>query len=144
MTPKYKTGVCKGCGKEKLIIVKSKSLCYYCKIKASAQRTKERKIKKGTSLDYGKLATFYREFYERHPTRKCFESGRFIYDGKHWNVHHCLEKKRYPEHIFNPDVCVLLTLQLHSLWHTLSEEDRKIKMPKTYTRYLELLEKYNN
>lgn len=142
MIAKYKTGVCKGCGKEKLIVVKSKKLCYYCNIKASIQRTKERKIKKGTYLDYDKLGTFYREFYEQHPTKRCYESDRYIRNGKHWNVHHVLEKRQYPEHIFNSDVCVLLTLELHSLWHTLSDEDRAIKMPKTYNRYLELLDKY--
>ena len=143
MISKYKQGICSGCGKEKLIIVKSKRLCYYCKLKESIKRTKERKIKKGKYIDYDKLGTFYKQFYEQHPTRRCFESGQPIYNGKPWNCHHVLEKKHYPEHIFNSDVCVLLTLELHSLWHTLSDEDRATKMPKTYARYLELLEKYN-
>jgi hypothetical protein len=139
----YKKGICNNCGKEKLIVIKSRKLCYICSAKVSAQRTYERKLKKGTLLDYSKLKQFYADFYNNHPTQICFETGVKIYNGKHFNVHHVLEKKDYPEHMFNTDICVLLTLEAHSLWHSLSNIDRQLKMPKTYCKLLELKKKYN-
>lgn len=142
MQIKYKIGVCGDCGKEKLIVVKSKKLCYYCSLKQQRKRTITRKKLRGTYVDNSKLTKFYKEFYDNHPTKKCFESDEFISNYKSWNCHHIIEKAKHPEFTFNEEVCVLLTLEKHALWHSLTEENRELKMPKTYQRYLELKEQF--
>lgn len=139
MQIKYKKGICAACGKEKLITQKSKKLCYYCQAKASAKRSIERKIKQGKFIDKSALLKFYESFYNKQPEKICFETGVPIPNFRIWNVHHVLEKHKYPEYTFNEDVCVLLTLEQHSLWHGLNDSDKQIKMPKTWKKYQQLM-----
>ena len=145
MQIKYLKGICKRCNKEKIIINKSKKLCLYCNQKASIERSQLRKkerIKQGKDVDKSKLTKFYKDFYENHPTRTCFETNEPIVYYRSWNCHHLLEKKDYPQYAFIDEICVLLTLEMHALWHSLLEEDRPIKMPKTYKQYLLIKNKY--
>lgn len=142
----YQKGDCSKCGRNRLIANKSKKLCVFCNKLASIERTKERKkklIEQGKAIDYDKLNDFYLDFWNSFEEKKCFETGENLYQFNKWHIHHILEKRDYPQHALNEDVCVLLSLEQHSLWHSLSEERKKALMPKTYKRYLELIEKYN-
>lgn len=145
---KYKLGICKGgCSTtEKIIYNKSKGLCYYCNVKAMVKRQNDRrkmKIEKGLALDSNKLQSFYKSFYKQHPTKRCFETNEEILYFKSWNCHHLLEKHKYPHLAYNVDICVLLTLEQHRLWHDIDDEKRKELMPKTYEQYCKIKNKYN-
>lgn len=142
MQIKYKSDVCKSCGKRRLIVIKSKKLCYYCNEKRKIQKTKERLLKKGITKKYEELNIFYKKVWDSTNPKICYETGVKILRYKKWHIHHVLEKSKYPEHIFNPSVCVLLTLQQHSLWHTLNNEQRQKQMPKTYNKFIELKKQY--
>lgn len=145
MQQKFKEGVCKQCNKLKLITNKSKQLCLHCNQIQSLKRTLARrnlKIQAGKVVDLSKMAKFYKEFWAVTP-HYCFETNQPLYTYRAWHVHHLLEKKDYPQYALNNDVCVLLTLQQHALWHSLTDSDRAIKMPKTYKKYLEIKQKYN-
>lgn len=142
MQQKYKLGICSCHGKERLIYNKRKNQCYYGYVAESRKRTLERKRKKGTLIDKVALQKFYKQFWDSQPVKVCYETEEPLFKFRSWHVHHIIEKAPHPEHIFNMDVCVLLTLQMHRLWHDLAEEDRPIQMPKTYARYIELKNKY--
>lgn len=147
MQIKYKTAICSRCEKEKLIVNKSRKLCLFCNQKASLERAQLRRkerILNGKELDKSKLAKFYKDFYNTHPTKRCFETNEPIRSYRSWNCHHLLEKKDYPQYAFIDEICVLLTLEMHSLWHSLSNENRAKKMPNTYNQYLLIKNKYNN
>lgn len=147
MQIKYKTGLCSVCEKERLIVNKSKKLCLFCNQKASVERSRIRRkerIAQGKELDKSKLARFYKKFYEQHPTKTCFETDEPITSYKSWNCHHLLEKKNYPQYAFLIDICVLLTLEMHALWHSLDEQNRAEKMPRTYKQYMIIKSKYDN
>lgn len=146
MQVKLKQGICSSCGKDKLIINKSKKLCFICNNKASMARQALRKAKRiadGKAVDLTKMARFYKTFWRNSKQHVCFETGEPLYVYRAWHVHHLLEKKDYPHLAYNEDICVLLTLNQHALWHSLTDEDRAIKMPKTYAKYLQLKQKYN-
>lgn len=97
----------------------------------------------GKDVDSSKLTKFYKDFYIKHQTKCCFETDEFIGNYRSWNCHHLLEKKKYPQYALLDDICVLLTLEMHSLWHSLNDEDKAKKMPKTYAQYLLIKNKYN-
>lgn len=146
MRIKYKNDICSGCSKDRLIVNKSKKLCLFCNQKASVERSRIRRkerIAQGKELDKSKLARFYKKFYEEHPTKTCFETNEPITNYRSWNCHHLLEKRHYPQYAFLNDICVLLTLEMHALWHSLDEQNRCEKMPKTYKQYMTIKEKYN-
>lgn len=117
-----------------------------CNNKAAAKRSFERKkanVNKNKEFT-DKLKGFYKIAWDSIPNKVCYETGVPIYTFNKWHIHHVLEKKYYPEHIFNTDVCILLTLEMHALWHSIAPSDRSIKMPKTWAKYNELLNKYTN
>lgn len=146
MQQKLKNGICKGCGKSTLIVQKSKGLCLLCNTKLSLERQRQRKllkINKGIIVDPKRINIFYQNFWNTQPIKICYETGVPLYTFKSWHVHHLLEKKDYPQYAYNMDVCVLLSLESHSLWHSLIEIDRKLRMPKTYEQYLKTKHKYN-
>lgn len=143
---KLKTGICKRCGNNKIIINKSKGLCLYCNNLASIKRSRERRlirIQKGLVVDLNKVNKFYKKFWDSQTIKNCYETDVPLYTYNKWHVHHVLPKKQYPQYVYNLDICVLLSLQQHDLWHKLTDKDREIKMPKTYSKYLELKQKYN-
>jgi hypothetical protein len=139
---KYKEGICNECGETKLIVQKSLGLCTRCNQRRLTKRYNENRKKKQEPEYEAKLNKFYRDVWDNN-TPVCYESGSPLFRYHKWHVHHILDKQHYPNHIFNHDVCVLLSLEKHSLWHTLAPSDRKTQMPKTYQRYLELLKKYD-
>lgn len=147
--PKYPIGLCtgtinfKGCQKSKPIYHKGRKLCLYCNLKRLRQLSVARKIKKGTYIDPTKLNAFYRSFWDSQPNKVCYETGERLGFYHKWHVHHVIEKKPHPEHIFNLDVCVLLSQLQHSLWHGLERKDKERLMPRTFKRLVELETKYN-
>lgn len=146
MQIKYKYGYCNACGDWKLIIHKSLHLCFTCNEKRKTKKYAERRKKRvgeGQKADKAALTKFYREVWDRHTEHKCYESGERLWVYRKWHVHHLLHKEDYPELAFNHDICILLSLEQHALWHTISPSDRKLKMPKTYAKYLEILKKYD-
>lgn len=142
MRIKYKEGICSRCNKPKLIVNKSKKLCLYCNNTVRLQRSLAKQKLKKQYVATDKMEDFYKTFWKSQPEKRCFETGQQIYKYNKWHIHHILHKNIYPEHTLNPDVCVLLTLEMHSLWHTIAESDRKKLMPHTYNRFLELKHKY--
>ena len=140
-----KSGVCSNCNEEKIIYHKSKKLCKICNLKRLSKQSHERqkkKIAEGKALDYNKLNTFYKQFWDLQKDKKCYETDEIIITFHKWHVHHLLEKNRFKEAAYDFDNCVLLTLQQHSLWHGLTDEERQKQMPKTYKKYLEMKQKY--
>lgn len=141
----YKKGTCKGdCGREDVLIVnKSLCLCQWCNQKRLVKRYNEnrnKKVKNGTKARVPE--SFYKKVWNNQP-HFCYETGEPLYTYRNWHVHHVLHKEDYPEHALNPDVCVLLSLDVHATWHNLAPSDRPKYMPKTYKRYIELLIKYD-
>lgn len=117
-----------------------------CNAKAGAKRTAQRKkIKTVKNKEFSKaLDTFYKIVWDNTPLKVCYETNDTLYAFNKWHVHHVLEKKYYPEHVLNQDVCVLLSLEAHALWHGLAPSDRQKKMPKTWAKYIELIKNYTN
>lgn len=147
MRIKYEEGICSECGLPKLITQKSLCLCTGCNQKRLTKRYNENKKKRytdGRKADKEKLQTFYRQVWDSMEGKHiCYESSSQLWKFNKWHVHHVLDKESYPDLAFNIDVCVLLTLEQHALWHNLAPSDRRKKMPKTYSKYLELLKKYD-
>lgn len=141
----YKYGICSNCNEpDKLIVQKSLRLCQGCNQRRLTKRYREKrqtKVLSNEKADKTKLTSFYREVWDENP-HFCYESGDPLYKFKSWHVHHILHKEDFPELAFNHDICVLLTLEMHSMWHTIAPSDRPKKMPKTYKRYLELCQQY--
>lgn len=145
MQIKYNKGICAKCGKDKVIVNKSKKLCLWCNSMAAKARTIARQAKRiatGKQVDKNALKSFYHQFWKAQHEHICFESGERLFTFRNWHIHHVLHKEDYPEHANNMDVCILLTLEFHALWHSLAPSDRAKKMPKTYERYLQLKQKY--
>jgi hypothetical protein len=138
----YKEGLCSECGDIKLIVQKSLSLCTKCNNRRLTKRYSENRKKKQQPEQDARLNKFYREFWDSRE-HISFESASPLFTYHKWYVHHVLDKKDYPELMFNQDICVLLTLEEHHSWHSIAFSDRKKKLPKTYKRYLELLKKYD-
>ena len=146
ISQKFKVGICKGCNKPKLIIHKGKGLCLTCNQKAAFERSKQRrfiKIQNGLAIDLTEVNKFYKRFWDLQTNKVCYETGVPLYRFNKWHVHHLIEKGKHPEHALNTDVCILLTLQQHALWHSLSNKSRELQMPNTYKKYIELKQKYN-
>lgn len=140
----YKEGICSQCNEYKLIIQKSLNLCTSCNQKRLTKKyheNRKKKVNNGQKADKTKLQSFYREVWDRNPPF-CYETGQPLWNFKSWHIHHVLHKEDYPELAFNHDTCVLLTLEMHSTWHTIAPSDRAKYMPKTYTKYLSLCETY--
>lgn len=118
-------------------------MCFNCSQKASIARSKARKKLKEPkeAKKYENLEPFYKQVWEMQH-KVCYESGQQLYNYHNWHVHHLLEKKHYPEYKLNPDVCVLLTLEQHSKWHTLPPSELETKMPKCWAKLQELKQKY--
>lgn len=91
---------------------------------------------------YENLEPFYKAVWEMLP-HVCYETGQQLYNYHNYHVHHLLEKKYYPAYKLNHDVCVLLTLEQHSRWHTLPPSELEAKMPKCWAKLQELKQKYN-
>ena len=144
MKIKYIEDFCNGCGDKKLIVQKTLKLCIGCNQKRLTKRYQEsrkKKISNHEKADKTKLQSFYREVWDSHqPT--CYETGQPLWNYRSWHVHHVLHKEDYPNLAFNHDVCVLLTLEMHSLWHTIAPSDRPRLLPKTYQKYLDLCKQY--
>jgi hypothetical protein len=145
MRIKYNKGTCAECKEpDKLIVQKSLHICQSCNQKRLTKRYREKrqtKVQSNEKADKTKLTSFYREVWDANPPL-CFETGDRLWTFRNWNVHHILHKEDFPELAFNHDICVLLTLEMHSKWHTIAPSDRPKMMPKTYRRYLELCEQY--
>lgn len=145
MKIKYKTGICSGCGKDKLITNKSKNLCTFCNQNRLQKKSKERynkKVQEGKAIDYKKLDQFYLDFWNAQKEKICYETQQPITTFNKWHIHHLLEKDKHIEYAYNFDNCVLLTLEQHHLWHGLCMEDKAKLMPRTYQKYMEIKEKY--
>jgi 5-methylcytosine-specific restriction endonuclease McrA len=126
-------------------VQKSLGLIAPCNQKRLTKRYQEKrkqKIKQGKKADKNKLEDYYRKVWDAND-HVCFETDEPLYKFHKWHVHHVLHKEDYPELAFNLDVAVLLSLEKHMLWHDLAPSDRPKKMPKTYSKYLELCKNYN-
>jgi hypothetical protein len=147
--PRYPIAICtgkgliQGCGKSKPIVHKSLKLCFYCNVNRLRKLSEARRKKRGSFIDYPKLQKFYKQFWDSQVYKRCFETGEPLPFFRNWFCHHVLDKKHYPEHTYNQEVMVLLTLEVHSDWHASTEEDKAIKHPKTYAKLCELRNKYN-
>lgn len=145
MKIKYRNGICSDCGGDKLIVQKSKKLCFTCnrkRLSNLAEEKRKKKIQEGKVLDYNELQDFYKAFWKSQPEKICFETGKPLFKFHKWHVHHLLEKSKYPQAAFDFDNCVLLNLEQHSLWHHLTEKRKEIMMPRTFEKYLKIKEKY--
>lgn len=142
----YKRGSCSECERDDVLIVqKSLKLCSFCNAKRLTKRYNEKrkdKVTAGEKADKTKLVKFYKEVWDRNPPL-CYETGERLWNYNKWHVHHVLEKQDYPHLAFDHDVCVLLTLEQHSLWHSIAPSDRPKKMPKTFKKYLDLCHEHD-
>jgi hypothetical protein len=141
----YKRGTCQGeCGREDVLIVqKTLKLCQFCNQKRLTKRYNQKrnlKVKQGEKAKVPE--SYYKKVWAANP-KVCFESGQPLYSYKNWHVHHCLHKEDYPHYALYDDVCVLLSLEYHALWHALAPSDRQRRMPNTHKRYIELCIKYS-
>jgi hypothetical protein len=146
MKIKYKYGECGcGCGREGLIIHKGLKLisgCYQKHLSKKYAERRRKRVNSGEKADKSKLSSFYKQVWDSQ-YHVCFETNEPLFTYHKWHVHHVLHKEDYPELAFNKDICVLLTLEQHSTWHQLAKSDRARKMPRTWSRYLQLCETYN-
>jgi len=139
----YKYGICSDCGRESLIVQKALCLCQFCNSKRLTKKyaeNRKKKVEKGTKASVPDR--FYKMVWAMND-HVCYETGEPLYTYHKALVHHVLHKEDYPELALKLDVCVLLTWQAHSNWHTMAKSDRKDKMPKTWAKYLELCKQYN-
>lgn len=145
MQIKLEVKICKGCNLPKTITNKGKCLCFICNSKRLAKTANERKkkrIEQGRIANPNELNKFFKDYWLTHPTKCCFESGKQIKTYSKGNLHHLLEKSKYPQFALLKDNMVILTWEYHNIWHMLTDIERAIKMPTTYQRYLEIKEKY--
>lgn len=141
----YKKGICSKCGEVNIIYNKSKKLCPRCntlRLVLLAKEREKKKIDSGRAIDYKLIDKFYKKFWDSQVNKVCFETGEKLYKFHKWHVHHLIPKKKRVDLAYNFDNCVLLTLEMHSLFHSLSRKDLKEKMPKTYERLTQIEKMY--
>ena len=146
MRIKYEQDICWGCDLPKLITHKGLHLCTSCNQKRLAKlyraRLKER-IKSGKITDKQRLARFFKKYWRDHIERRCFESDEKLYSYRSWHLHHLLPKEDYSEYAYNTDNIIYLSLEMHALWHSLTDNERQQQMPKTWAAYVKIKTKYN-
>jgi hypothetical protein len=102
MQIKYVEGICSECGLEKIIVHKSKKLCYLCLNKLRTQKymksSLEKKKEQGVSSKQDK--EFYQQIWNER-RHICYETGKFLGEKPSLPVsfycHHILPKGLYPE-----------------------------------------------
>src|SRR6185437_9965424 len=95
-------------------------------------------VKRKEKVDYTqKQFKLFIEFYLTHPTKTCFECGRFISQLTSCNVHHCLPKSRYKNIALDTTYWVLVCFDCHQ-----STETNINNTPKIKEHTIKLKEKY--
>lgn len=131
---KYIKGVCNSCGCERLIVHKSKNLCYFCTKKAEVKRRIEKhrkRVDEGLEIDPLKLSLFYQSYWNRHSDRYCVECGIELRRYHKWHIHHLIPKKNWrlyaDDIVFADSNCVYVCLQCHSQAETDVQKTKEIK-----------------
>lgn len=110
---KYKEGICSGCGKEKLITQKRLNLCSWC----NQDRLRKKSLEK-TKHRYQSLKKFYKDYWDKHENRECYECGKELLVYRNWHIAHIIpkrEQKNYSIDItYNYDNICYLCFDCHS------------------------------
>lgn len=87
----------------------AKKLCMSCYIKGRNKVYQERhkkKISENKTLDKTKLQEFYKEYWNTHEPRTCYECGQQLYKFKSWHILHIIPKRLYKNYnvdiVYNP------------------------------------------
>jgi hypothetical protein len=142
MQIKYEEGICLECGLLKIIVHKSKCLCYLClnklRTKKYMKSTESRRKQKGISSSKDKQ--FYEQIWKERG-HICYETGKFLGETPSlpisFYMHHLLEKRNYPQYRYEKWNIVMLHPDIHQ-----QVEINPEKCTRTKALREELLEKY--
>lgn len=134
---------CIDCKQMKPLYSKKRCIGCYGRERSKVYRDRQKNRIKNKNYDRPNLERFFRLYWDTHPERKCLECGEDFFKFRTWHIHHVALKSKYPEHAFNPDVCVYLCLGCHAKAHSTPKSKYEEKMPKTYEKFLELKEQLN-
>lgn len=104
-----KKKTCKGCNRDSYIY--AKGLCGICYSKERSKEYRKREIAKARSgdiLDRAALQKFYRNYWEEHTERICYECGCNLYKYHSWHILHIIPKRLWKKYlpidiVFNPE-----------------------------------------
>lgn len=127
-----KKKICLNCGNE--CYMWSKNMCKICFHKLNPTKSipkisEKGKIKKQEKKEYTeKQFELFKEIYEEHPTKRCFECDTWV-DGKSSaQFHHCLFKsiEKYKKYALEKWNILLLCETCHTQVHTDSSKTVKV------------------